>query len=572
MNDNALYLEVDEDITSAIDKLSKMPAGPVQIVVPKRSTMLQSIINLKLLKKAADGSGKQLVLVTGDRIASELAARVGLAVAPAIGAEAVLSRPSMPEALKDNEEIIDADEPAESAAPAAAASQAPARAAAPKKPLLRRMPVSDGPPPTAAEKAALTAAAAPVAEADAEGAPAAAPARKAVSVPNFSRLQRRLLWVGLAVFLVGGYWLAMFLMTNAKVTLYAAGTRVGIDTTFTADTSATSSDPAKSILAAQTVTVTKDLSGPFTPSGKKDVGTKAGGTMTVKNEYDTNPHPLQAGTRFAAPDGKIFRSNSDVTVPGATPTLIGGKLGLSPGTVTVEVTADQSGDSYNEAPARYTIPGLSPAQQAQIYGQGEQMSGGTTKTVSIVTKADVETEKGNLLDKDKDNAARDLAGKLPTGYMAIESSQTTSAEASPSPAIDAEGTTGTLALKVTYTVLAVKKSDFEQVLHAQEQKQVGDNNQIYDDGLAAAQITSSGKDSAGRPSFHLTTDAYSGSKIDKDALAKKIAGNRFGDAKSAATGLPGVNRAEIVIWPGWVSKLPSRPDKISITIQVADNK
>ena len=111
MKDNALYLEVDEDITSAIDKLSKAPAGPVQIVVPKRSTMLQSIINLKLLKKAADQSGKELVLVTGDRIASELAARVGLAVAPAIGATAVMSKPSIPEQLKNNEEIIDADDP-----------------------------------------------------------------------------------------------------------------------------------------------------------------------------------------------------------------------------------------------------------------------------------------------------------------------------------------------------------------------------------------------------------------------------------------------------------------------------
>jgi hypothetical protein len=86
MKDNALYLEVDEDITSAIDKLTKSSGTPVQIVVPKRSTMLQSIINLKLLKKAAEQGGKELVLVTNDRIASDLAGRVGLAVAPSLGA------------------------------------------------------------------------------------------------------------------------------------------------------------------------------------------------------------------------------------------------------------------------------------------------------------------------------------------------------------------------------------------------------------------------------------------------------------------------------------------------------
>ncbi|GAC1371940.1 MAG: hypothetical protein NVSMB39_6100 [Candidatus Saccharimonadales bacterium] len=557
MNDNALYLEVDEDITSAIDKLGKAPAGDVQIVVPKRSTMLQSIINLKLLKKAADQSGKKLVLVTGDRIASELAARVGLAVAPSIGAAPVMSAPSIPEALKNNEEIIDGeydeDMPAGNAeaAPAAAAKINPL-----KKLVVNRMPVSDGPPPSP-ERAAE--------------ASASAGAKRAVKVPNFNRLQRRLLWAGLAVFLIGGYMLAMYLFTSAKITLYAAGIKVGIDTSFSADTSG-STDLAKSVLAAQTVTVAKDLSGPFVPSGKKDVGTKAGGTMTVYNEYDTSPHALVAGTRFQAPDGKIFRTKADGSVPGAT---LGSVFPFTPTagkSDPIPVEADQSGDGYNEAPARYTIPGYSGTMAAKIYGQGIQMSGGTTKTVSIVTQSDVDTEQAALLDKDKDNAARDLAGRLPTGYTAVDGSQTTSVAASPSPAVDAEGSTGTLALKVTYTVLTVKKSEYEALINSQEQKQVGTANQIYDNGMSGAQITASGKDSAGRPTFHFTTDAYSGAKIDKTALAKKLAGNRFGDASNTATGLPGVRRADISIWPGWVSKLPSRPDKISITIQVAASK
>src|SRR5437879_1154922 len=97
MKNNVLYLEVDEDITSAIDKLTKAESDSVQIVVPKRSTMLQSIINQKLLKKAADDAGKELVLVTGDRIATDLAARVGLAVAASLGAKAVMNLATEPE-------------------------------------------------------------------------------------------------------------------------------------------------------------------------------------------------------------------------------------------------------------------------------------------------------------------------------------------------------------------------------------------------------------------------------------------------------------------------------------------
>src|SRR5215469_4965346 len=117
MKDNALYLEADEDITSAIDKLTKSPAQKVQIVVPKRSTMLQSIINLKLMKKAAEGAGKELVLVTNDKIATDLAGRVGLAVAPSVGANAVVQTAEMPEDLKSNEEIIEASDPEPPVAP-----------------------------------------------------------------------------------------------------------------------------------------------------------------------------------------------------------------------------------------------------------------------------------------------------------------------------------------------------------------------------------------------------------------------------------------------------------------------
>ncbi len=567
MKDNALYLEVDEDITSAIDKLSKSGEGPVQIVVPKRSTMLQSIINLKLLKKAADQGGKEIVLVTGDRIATELAARVGLAVAPSVGAKAVMTEAKMPEDLKTGEEVIEAGDPEPPPAPE---QPVPPAAKIPKKPLLRRLPISDGPPPPSAtnplESPSEDAAAAPT-----DAAPAKA--KKPPKVPNFGRLQRRVMWVGAGVVLVGGYMLAMYLFTSAKVTLYATGSKVSVDTTYAIDP-AGATDQGAAVLAGQTVTVSKDLNGPFTPTGKKDAGTKASGNITAYNEYDTSSHAFVAGTRFQAPDGKIFRTTADSSVPGATVGLQGGQIVLNPGkSDPIPVEADQSGDTYNEAPAKYSIPGYSGSMQAKIYGQGAQMSGGTTKTVTIVAQSDVDTEKAALLDKDKDASARDLAARVPSGYVAIPASQTvTTDNVSSSPAVGSEGDTGHLSFKVTYTVLAVKKSDYSDLLHVVEQKQVGSNNQIYDDGLGNAQVTAANKDSAGRQTFHLTTEAYGGAKLDKAAIADRLKGQRFGDASNTASGLPGVTRADISISPPWQSSMPSRSDKISITITVAQSK
>lgn len=247
MKDNALYLEADEDVTSAIDKLTKSTGDSVQIVVPKRSSLMQSIINLKLLKKAAENSGKELVLVTNDRIATDLAARVGLAVAPSLGAKPVISEAEIPAQLKNIEEIIEADEPDPSHdAVAAAKSSKPATA---KKPLLKFRALGEKSVAPAAAVAA--AAAAEPAAAAVETAEAPAGGKGGPKVPNFAKLQRRALWIGLAAFLIGGYFFAMFLFQSATVTLYANGTKIDIDTTFSVDPALKNTDKDKAVLASQ---------------------------------------------------------------------------------------------------------------------------------------------------------------------------------------------------------------------------------------------------------------------------------------------------------------------------------
>jgi len=551
MQDSALYLEADEDITSAIDKLGKTPGPSVHVVVPKRSTMLQSIINLKLLKKAAETHQKELVLVTADKIATDLAARVGLAVAPSLGAKAVVAEVEMPKNFDKNEEVIEDSTPLPPPVP-------PPSAPAPQPPKSKR--------PLLLKRRNLGEA--PAVATVPSGEPSVA-ATRLPKVPNFNRLQKRAGWIGLAVVLIGGYWLFMELFSNAKVTLFANGNRTAVDTTFAVDTSGAGS--SGSTLAGQTISLSKDLSGSFTPTGQQDQGTKATGTITVSNCFDANPHMFVAGTRFTAPDGKVFRSTADMTVPGGQGSFFGC---TTPGTASVQVQADQNGDSYNEAGNQaYDIPGLPANQksgQNSITAKGGQMSGGTSKTVTVVAQSDVDGEKAKLLAADTGNESRDLQGKVPNGYMLLGPSQSSSvSDVNSTPDVNAQGDTGNLTVKVTYTALAVKTTDYQAYIHAQEQKQVGSDNQIYDDGLGSAQLTSNGADNSNRQSFHFTAEAYSGQKIDTAAVAKQLASQRYGDASNTAAGLPGVTQAQIVNWPPWASNLPSRADKIKVVIQVA---
>src|SRR5436190_17633981 len=76
-----IYVDVEDDITAIIDKVEAAKAKVVALVLPKRSTTLQSTVNMRLLKRSAESADKDLVLVTSEGALLPLAGAVGLHVA-----------------------------------------------------------------------------------------------------------------------------------------------------------------------------------------------------------------------------------------------------------------------------------------------------------------------------------------------------------------------------------------------------------------------------------------------------------------------------------------------------------
>ena len=72
------YIDTDEEISSVIDRLNKSMAVDNYFVIPKRAIFLQSIVNLKLLKREADKTGKNIIIVTQDEVGISMAHRSGI--------------------------------------------------------------------------------------------------------------------------------------------------------------------------------------------------------------------------------------------------------------------------------------------------------------------------------------------------------------------------------------------------------------------------------------------------------------------------------------------------------------
>jgi hypothetical protein len=72
------YIDIDEEITSIVERLRNAKSSEVVIVVPKRALLIQSIVNLRLLKKESDGIGISLSIVTQDPLGKILVEKAGI--------------------------------------------------------------------------------------------------------------------------------------------------------------------------------------------------------------------------------------------------------------------------------------------------------------------------------------------------------------------------------------------------------------------------------------------------------------------------------------------------------------
>lgn len=79
------YIDIDEEITSVIERLRKARAEEIVLVVPKRALLIQSIVNLRLLKREADNLGLSIMIVTQDKLGKLLVEKAGILVQQKMG-------------------------------------------------------------------------------------------------------------------------------------------------------------------------------------------------------------------------------------------------------------------------------------------------------------------------------------------------------------------------------------------------------------------------------------------------------------------------------------------------------
>lgn len=537
---DTIYIDIDDEITAIVDKLQASDSNIVALVLPKRATVLQSIINMKLLKRAADEAGKKAVLITSEVGLIPLAGATGMYVA-----KNLQSKPEIPEApdgpsSDEDEEITDmADEDPDSKVGKIAGAAAIGATAGAM--------MSDKASASIPEKSAKK---------------AKKPKSSATKIPNFDKFRKKtFITIGVVILLIVVWYFAVFVMPTATIVIDTDNENIASTFEFTANTNATSVEVGDKSVPAELATIDKQDSQTAPATGTKDVGTKAKGSVTIRNCTDA-PIAIKAGTGVSSNNQTYIMQSALALGSGnfdsdSNCKSSGSHVGA------VQVVASDNGDDYNlGSGGSYSVAGFN----SSVGGTGTAMTGGSSKTITVVTTSDANTAKEKLNTKD-DTIKADLVKSLEDkGYYAIESTYNKSNEKTTiSPQVGQEGSEVKVSYSATFTMLGVKKDDLRKIVEDNIKDQVDTEKQaIQSDGIDSATYEVLNDLNDDKITISYNGQVEVGPDINIDELKTLVAGQKKGDTENIVRELPSVTDATVKYSPFWVNKTPKNTAKIKI--------
>lgn len=551
-----IYIDTDDDVTSIVGRIKQSSEVVVALVPPKRIGVLQSVVNLRLLQRAAKMAKKRLAIVTTDPSLVNLASGLGIPVAKNINAQA-----KVPDMVDEEEisDVIDGNDITVSDVPRGRRETSEdkeisaAVAAIETDDRIKNDLDADGVPDDEEEKPKK-------------------PAKKKSKVPNINSLRNKLLiGGGIAVVLIGFLVWALIFAPQATITIQAKTSPLEISKTLTLIPSS-DKDVADGRLSPVVKQKKTNESVEFEATGSREVGENAAGTVAFcYDETNFNPDTgeknaitLDAGTR-------LYANNVQFTIDSAV-TIEGGRKSASGKCETyyrVKATAVNIGEEGNIAKStEMSVAGYS-SLEAVAY---DDFTGGSKETVKVVQQSDVDAAVAKLRERGDSDAARDeLKGQMSDSTVVIDSSfNTGQGEVKVSPAVGespAENGKATASLEITYTLVGVDRDDLGEVLDEQLKSETdGKNQKVYNNGLDEVKFSGFTTVDNGY-SVVINTNGHVGPIINEDDVRKQAVGKKSEEIRALLMETDGVNDVSVNMSPFWVSKAPAE-DKIKVNFEI----
>ncbi len=553
-----LFIEKNEEVASIVDRVLSVEDSEVVLVIPKDSTLRESLDNLAILKREADSGGKTLLIESVDPDILTEGAKAG------IEGFHPLFRDTRTRSLSDI--VPQGEEEYQKSLE----SSGRAKPTSMKKPPGRNLRVFEDGSETSSRP---TVTATPAREELAAQPPQSQP-------PSLSRREVRdddegggekkrflisfkgvLVVLGVIVAVGLGVWItnSFFGRADVVITFKNMAWKETVNVLATKSASAVSS----TTLPAEVLTQPKNTVQFFPASGKAVVSQKATGKLTIYNAYSSVAQSLVATTRFSTPDGKIFRLDKAVIVPGAS--VKDGKI--TPSSIEADVSADKAGEAYNIGPvAKLTIPGFKDSPKFDgFYGEFKnKTSGGAVGERPVPTEADIIAAKEKTVQALKSNLENNLLNNRPEDLKIIDgASDFTVTRLVVNSTTDEKGQFSVLG-EGQFRAVAFREGDIKALLLSMGAK---DRADLVFRTLKIDYQNPNVDFTKGEVAFSVTGDGVLWPKLSEEELVSKLRGTNIAAARSFVLSLPDLEEGKISLWPIWLGSIPESKDKVKVTVQ-----
>lgn len=599
MNKDIIYIEPEDDITDIISKIKQAKEKVVALVPPKKTGVLRSAVNTKLIAKAGRMAEKNVVIITTDASLAKLAVAAGLPIAKNLNSRPIMPTEAEAELIgKKSEDVI--DEKAEAVAAAADGARLTGATSGRVRNLgnvENEVESNTGGTSAASKPKVEDASDKPDKSATKEKESFPIPGDKkdvklsddtkegdkdrkkedgkegksGKKIPDLEKYRKFIIAgvIGLIVIIAVSIWaFAIAPAAEITVSVKTTGQNFSEVVSFTGNKADQNLD--NNLFYLEEVKEEQKISTEFTPTGKEDRGEKATGKLNLvaSMNKDRTEIAVPAGTIFAydglqyvtgAPLNFIIDEEEDDTCPAS-------KLLKSGCTIsaTIAVTAVENGEKYN-------IGAHSSGWSSSIAGisasNTDPFSGGVSKTVTIVLQSDVDKAKENLAVSKESSGKSALEAKFKDDIMTIESSYSkVVGDPISTPAVGAEvadGAKAKLEATTTYSMYGVEASSIKKYLTDRITKELSGDQKIYSLGSPFFE-NFDGKALTAR----LKTTAQIGPKVSESDILEKSKGRKIGEVQSLLKSIEGVNDVKIETSYFWVNSVPDDPNKITVELTI----
>lgn len=299
-------------------------------------------------------------------------------------------------------------------------------------------------------------------------------------------------------------------------------------------------------------------------TGTETVSKKASGTITIYNSYDEKPQKLVATTRFQTADGRIYRIQEAITVPGM-------KAG-APGTVDAVVVADEAGDKFNLESGDFKVPGFEGTPQYDKFSAKTKtpISGGFVGEVKKVSPADKEKARAELQGILKDRIVEKAKVQIPEEFVLFDGAYFITYEEVPTVSSGGSANEAEVVEKATFHGLLFNKRDFARYVAQSLIPNFGDQDveivnmqELKFTLIDGDKITSPAID---KLSFNLQGNAHLAWVFDQENLISNLRIAPGGDYQAVFAQIPAIEKGSVSFRPPWIRSIPDDKEKIKVEI------